>query len=53
MIEVPELGQETDKKSGIIVSLALIIGVGAALLAAWWFLFFGKHKSKEREEEKE
>lgn len=53
-VEVPELGQKTDKKSSIALSIALIVGVGAALVAVWWFLLFGKHKSnKERKEGKE
>ena len=53
-VEVPELGQKTDKKPSIALSIALIVGVGAALVAVWWFLLFGKHKSnKERKEGKE
>ena len=52
-VEVPELGQETGKKPNIAVSIAIIAGVGAALVAAWWFLFLGKHKSKEEKEGKE
>ena len=52
-VEVPELGQKTDKKPNIALSIALISGIGAALVAAWWLLLFGKRKSKERKEGKE
>ena len=52
-VEVPELGQKTDNKPNIALSIALISGIGAALVAAWWLLLFGKRKSKERKEGKE
>lgn len=52
-VEVPDLGQGTEKKPNIAASIAIVLGVGVALLVAWWFLLFGKHKSKERKEGKE
>ena len=52
-VEVPDLGQGADKKPNIAVSVAVVLGAGAVLTAAWWFLLFGRHKSKERKEGKE
>ncbi len=52
-VEVPELGQETGKKSNIALAVAAIAGVGVALVTGWWFLFIGKRKTNERKERKE
>ncbi|MBP3899375.1 hypothetical protein J6D24_01030 [Candidatus Saccharibacteria bacterium] len=52
-VEVPDLGQGADKKPNIAVSVAVVLGAGVVLTAAWWFLLFGRHKSKERKEGKE
>ena len=52
-MEVPDLGQGADKQPNIAVSVAVVLGAGAVLTAAWWFLLFGRHKSKERKEGKE
>lgn len=52
-LEVPELGQKTDKKPDIVLPIAIVIGVGTMLVAVWWFLLFGGRKSKERKEGKE
>lgn len=52
-VEVPNLGQETDKKPNIALTIVVIMAIGAALVAMWWLLFLGKNKSKERKERKE
>ncbi|MBQ3436714.1 hypothetical protein IJG26_02070 [Candidatus Saccharibacteria bacterium] len=52
-VEVPDLGQGADKKPNFAASVAVVLGAGAVLTAAWWFLLFGRHKSKERKEGKE
>ena len=53
-VDVPNLGRETDNKAGsVATAIAVISAVGAGLVAGWWLLFFGKHKSKERKEGKE
>ena len=53
-VDVPNLGRETDNKAGsVATAIAVISAVGAGLVAGWWLLFFGKHKSKERKEANE
>lgn len=51
-VGIPDLGKETGSQPNwtAIISIALASVAG---LVGWFFLFFGKHKSKERKEEKE
>ena len=53
-VDVPNLGRKTDNKAGkIAMATIAILAIGTGLVAGWWFLFFGKRKSKERKEGKE
>lgn len=53
VVEVPELGQKTDKKANTALAIVIVIAAGVVLLAGWWFLFFGKRKTKEGKEGRE
>ncbi len=51
-VVVPDLGERTESQPNW-AAIIFIILASVAGLVGWLFLFFGKHKSKERKEEKE